>query len=60
LLDTSFDVAPGIHSSLLEVVNDVNFGIVHVIPTGAGAEIQGVVSHRGNSFTLGLDIGLYV
>lgn len=60
LLDTSFDVAPGIHSSLLEVVDDVNFGIVHVIPTGAGAEIQGVVSHRGNSFTLGLDIGLYV
>ncbi len=60
LLDTEFDIAPGIHSSLLEVVTEVNFGIVHVIPTGAGAEIQGVVAHRGNSLTLGLDITLYL
>jgi hypothetical protein len=60
ILDTDFVVAPGIHCSLLEVVNDVNFGIVHVIPTGSGAEIQGVVAHRGNSLALGLDITLYL
>jgi len=60
LLDEEFDVAPGIHSSLLEVVTEFNFGIVHVIPTGRGAEIQGVIAHKGNSLALGLDIGLYL
>jgi PhoD-like phosphatase len=60
LLDTDFTVAPGIQSSLLEVVTEVNFGIVHIIPTGRGAEIQGVVAHAGNSLTLGLDINLFL
>ena len=53
-------MAPGIHSSLLEVVTEFNFEIVHVIPTGRGAEIQGVIAHKGNSLALGLDIGLYL
>lgn len=60
LLDTDFAVATGIHSSLLEVVTDMNFGIVHVIPTGRGAEIQGVVAHAGSSLALGLDINLFL
>ena len=60
LLDEEFDVAPGIHSSLLEVVTEFNFGIVHVVPTGRGAEILGVIAHKGNSLALGLDIGLYL
>ena len=60
LLDEEFDVAPGIHSSLLELVTEFNFGIVHVIPTGRGAEIQGIVAHKGNSLALGLDISLYL
>ena len=60
LLDEEFNVAPGIHSSLLELVTEVNFGIVHVIPTGRGADIQGVVAHKGNSLALGLDITLYL
>ena len=57
-LDEEFDLAPGIHSSLLEVVTNVNFGIVTIIPTGRGAEIQGIVAHRGSSPALGLDISL--
>ena len=60
LVDTSFDVAPGIHSELLEIVTNVNFGIVHVIPTGGGAEIQGVVAHQGVSVAIGLDITLFL
>jgi len=60
LVDTSFDVAPGIHSEMLEIVTNVNFGIVHVIPTGGGAEIQGVVAHKGVSVAVGLDISLFV
>ena len=60
LVDTSFDVAPGIHSEMLEIVTNVNFGIVHVIPTGGGAEIQGVVAHKGVSVAVGLDITLFV
>jgi len=60
LLDTSFDVAPGIHSELLEIVTDVNFGIAHVIPTGGGAEIQGVIAHEGNSVAIGIDATLFL
>lgn len=60
LLSEDFEVAPGIYSSLQEVVTEVNFGIVNVIPTGRGAEIQGVVAHEGNSFAIGLDLSLYL
>jgi hypothetical protein len=60
LLSEDFDIARGIHSSLQEVVTEFNFGIVQVIPTGRGAEIQGVVAHEGNSFALGVDFGLYL
>jgi PhoD-like phosphatase len=57
LLSEDFDVAPGIHASLQEVVTEVNFGIVQVIPTGAGAEIHGVVAHEGDSPAWGADFG---
>jgi hypothetical protein len=60
VLSDNFEVAPGIQSSLEEVVTECNFGIVNVIPTGRGAEIQGIVAHEGNSFALGLDLGLFL
>lgn len=60
VLSDEFDVAPGIHASLQEVVTEFNFGIVQVIPTGRGAEIQGVVAHDGNSYALGVDFSLYL
>jgi hypothetical protein len=57
LLSQDFEVSPGIHSSLQEVTREVNFGIVEVVPTGAGAEIHGVVAHEGASLAWGLDLG---
>jgi hypothetical protein len=38
------------------VVNTFNFGVVHVIPTGAGAKVHSVVAHEGNSFAVGVDV----
>jgi len=55
-LDDDFEVGPGIRSKLRHVVNTFNFGIVHVIPTGAGAEVNSVVAHEGNSFAVGVDV----
>lgn len=55
-LDEDFQVASGIRSKLRHVVNAFNFGIVHMIPTGAGAQIKSAVAHRGNSFAVGVDL----
>ena len=55
-VDEDFEVAPGIHSTLRELVNTFNFGVVDVVPTGAGAKIFGSVAHEGNSFVYGLDL----
>jgi hypothetical protein len=55
-LDEDFEVAPGIHSKLRNLVNTFNFGVLHVIPTGSGAKILGSVAHEGNSFAFGVDI----
>jgi len=56
LVDEDFDVAPGIRSTLREVVIDFNFGVVQMIPSGSGAEIVASLAHEGNSFTVGVDI----
>lgn len=55
-LDEDFDVAPGIHSSMRQFVNDFNFSVLNIIPTGAGAKIMGTVVHEGTSFGYGIDI----
>ncbi len=55
-LDEDFKVAPGIRSKLRHVVNTFNFGVVHIIPTGAGAQIKGAVAHQGDSLAVGVDL----
>jgi hypothetical protein len=55
-LDEDFRVAPGIRSKLRHVVNTFNFGVVHMIPTGAGARLEGAVAHEGSSFAIGADL----
>lgn len=56
ILDDSFNVTTGIHSKLREVVNEFNFGVVQVVPTGIGAELLTAIAHAGNSFVVGADI----
>ena len=61
LVSEDFEVAPGVSSSLQELVTECNFGIVNVIPTGGGAEIQGIIAHEGNSWAYGINLeGLLV
>jgi hypothetical protein len=56
-LDDDFAVAPGIRSTLREVVTEFNFGVVQVVPTGTGAEIVPALAHESAAFAVGLDIG---
>lgn len=55
-IDEDFSLAFGIHSTLREVVNTFNFGVVQVQPTGSGAVIDAVLAHEGNSFAFGLEL----
>jgi hypothetical protein len=55
-VDEEFSLAPGIRSTLRDVVNVFNFGVVQVQPTGSGAEISAVLAHEGNASALGLDV----
>jgi hypothetical protein len=55
-VDEDFEVAPGIHSTMRQFVNDFNFGVINVVPTGAGAKIMGAVAHEGTSFAYGVNI----
>ncbi len=55
-IDKDFEVAPGIRSTLRNIITNYNFGVVQVQPTGTGAKIQAVVAHEGNGFAVGLDI----
>ena len=50
----------GIRSKLREVVNDFNFGVVQVLPTGAGAEIVTTLAHQGNATAWGVDVAALV
>lgn len=54
-LDENVPVGAGIQSTLQEAIPDFNFGVVQVIPTGAGAKVHGAVAHEGNSYAFGLD-----
>lgn len=55
-VDEEFSLAPGIQSTLRDVVNRFNYGVVQVQPTGSGAEINAVLAHEGNGFAFGLDV----
>ncbi len=55
-VDQEFTVAKGIRSTLDHVVNQLNFGVLQVQPTGRGAKVFGSVAHEGNSFAAGLDL----
>ncbi|MPY90386.1 MAG: hypothetical protein GEU99_21000 [Luteitalea sp.] len=55
-VDEDFAVAPGVRSTLKDVITTFNFGVIQVIPTGAGAKIHGAVAHEGNSFAVGVDV----
>jgi len=55
-VDQEFALAPGIRAELKTVVNQFNFGVVSVVPTGHGAQIQSALAHRGNGFAIALDI----
>jgi len=55
-LDEDFEIAPGMRSTMRDFVNDFNFGVINIIPTGEGARIEGAVAHEGTSFGYGVDI----
>jgi len=55
-VDDDFAVAPGIRSTLREVVPDFNFGVVQAIPTGNGATMHGALVHEGTALAFGLDL----
>jgi hypothetical protein len=55
-VDEEFSLALGIRSTLRDVVNRFNYGVVQVQPTGSGAEINAVLAHEGNGFAFGLDV----
>jgi hypothetical protein len=48
--------AGNVRSTLRDVVREFNFGIVQVIPTGTGAQIEPALSHDGASWSLGADV----
>ena len=48
--------AGNVRSTLRDVVREFNFGIVQVIPTGTGAQIESALSHEGASWSLGADL----
>ena len=52
-IDEEFSLAPGISSTLRDAVNEFNFGVIQVQPTGNGAEISAVLAHEGNSSSSG-------
>jgi hypothetical protein len=59
IVDEDFEVAPGIHATLRELVNDYNFGVVQIIPTGGTPVIIPTVVHSGTSFAWGVK-GIHV
>ena len=55
-VDEEFSLALGVRSTLRDVVNQFNFGVIQVQPTGNGAELNAVLAHEGNGFAFGLDL----
>ena len=50
-----FQRRSGIKSTLRDIIPDFNFGVIQVLPTGDGAQINPIVAHEGNSFAAGLN-----
>lgn len=48
-VDESFEVAPGIHSKQRELVQEYNFGVVQIIPTGGTSKVIPAIMHSGES-----------
>jgi hypothetical protein len=57
VVDERFEVAPGIRSALRQIVQDYNFGVVQVIPTGRTPVVVPTVLHRGRSTTGVVQLG---
>lgn len=55
-VDQEFSLGLGLRSTLKTVVNQFNFGVVHVQPTGRSAVIDAVLAHAGTGFAVGLDL----
>jgi hypothetical protein len=55
-VDEDFEVAPGVRSTLREVVSEYNFGVVQVVNTGTGAQITPILAHEGVSTVLGVNL----
>lgn len=53
-IDEEFKVGPGIRSTLQEVVNKYNFGVIQVQPTGSGAVIAPALAYEGSSTVYGV------
>jgi hypothetical protein len=49
VVDQEVDVAPGITSSLRELVNEYNFSVIHVIPTGGTPVVTAAIHHAGTT-----------
>ena len=58
VVDENFEVSSGIHATMHELVDDYNFGVVQIIPTGATPVIIPTIAHSGNAFAWGININL--
>jgi hypothetical protein len=54
-LDEKVPLGGGFTSTMRDVVRSFNFGVVQVVPTGAGAEIVPALAHEGNAWSVGVD-----
>jgi hypothetical protein len=55
-LDEKVPLGGGFTSTMRDVVRSFNFGVVQVVPTGAGAEIVPALAHEGNAWSVGVDV----
>ena len=55
-LDEKVPLGGGFTSTLRDVVRDFNFGVVQVLPTGAGAQIAPALAHEGNAWAAGANL----
>jgi len=53
-IDEEFSVGSGIRSTLREVTNHFNFGVVQVQPTGRGAAIEPALAYEDSSVVYGI------
>ncbi|NLD70263.1 MAG: alkaline phosphatase family protein [Limnobacter sp.] len=55
-LDEKVPLGGGFTSTLRDVVRDFNFGVVQVLPTGAGAQVAPALAHEGNAWAAGANL----